>query len=284
MEIRRRNHGRGHSYTDGETGAKVAGVTTIMSAGLPKPALISWTGDATADYAIDHWAELDALPISERWKRIKKGRFEALNNAANKGRKIHKIAERLMDGQAVEIPEDLDGYVQACVAFLDGFDFQPEYVEAVVYSDRHKHAGTLDAIGTLLLPDLEELDDIPRDPDTGRSRGLIDWKSGGSGIFGDVAFQFAGYRFSEWMIDPATGEVIEMPGVDFCGAVHLTRFGTFEFKPVTVEKDQYRDFLYINEVARIAETSRDLVGEAIPPVRTSRFRLVAADQESSDDD
>ena len=56
--------GRGHSYElDGE---KVPGVTTILSKGVPKPALVDWAARMAADYAINHWDELATQPLSDR--------------------------------------------------------------------------------------------------------------------------------------------------------------------------------------------------------------------------
>jgi hypothetical protein len=283
MPITRRNVGRNHTYRDSETGSKISGVTTIIGAGFPKSALMKWAGEATADYAIDHWEELGTLPISERWKRLRSGRYEYVDRAANQGRKVHKVAQRLLeDGGEVEIPEGLEGFVKACVGFLDDFDFQAELTEFTCYSETRKHAGTGDAIGTLLLPDLEELEWIPRDPDTGRVRALIDWKTSRSGIYGETALQLAGYRFSEHVITPE-GEVEPMPGVDFAAAVHLKRDGTYAFVPLECEQEQYRDFLYVNEVARIVETSREWVGDPIPAPRPSRWTIAPVDPADVED-
>ncbi len=175
VSIRRVNHGKGHSYIDTDTGLKIPGVTTITGNGLPKPALLNWAGDATAEYAIDMWDNLAELPLSERLKRIKGGRYEKRDVAANKGTQIHKLAERLIAGERVVIPDGLQGYVQACVAFLDDFDVRQVYVEAVVYSQTRHHVGTADLIADVMLPDMPDYDHIPRQED-GYSRGLFDWK------------------------------------------------------------------------------------------------------------
>lgn len=275
MKIVKKVNGRNHTYVDQDAGGeRVPGVTTLTGAGLPKPNLLTWAGDATAEYAIDHWAELDALPISERLKRIKGGRYEKRDAAANKGKQIHKLAERLIAGERVTIPDGLDGYVQSCVRFLDEFEVRAVHVEAVVYSESRRHVGTLDLIADVRLPDMPECDHIGRDDD-GFSRGLLDWKSGRSGIFGETALQLAPYRFSEFMILP-DGEVIEMPAVDFCAGIHLRPDG-YSLVPLTCDEDTYRDFLYVKEVARIVEGLRDLVGEPIEPPTASTYRLVRED-------
>lgn len=280
MKIVRKNRGRNHWYIDEDTGAKVDGVTTINGNGLPKPALINWAGDATADYAVDNWERLSLLPPSQRLKEIKGGRYESRDAAANRGTQVHKLAERLILGEQVTIPPGLEGYVKAYVAFLDDFDVQPVHVEAVVYSETNRHVGTLDLIADLRLPDLPEYEDVERTED-GYVRALLDIKTSRSGIFGDVAVQLAPYRFSEFLIarDPEGGEeqVIEMPEVAWTGAVHVTATG-YELRPVLAERDQYRDFLYIQQVARFCADSRELVGEPVIPPTTSRFELLRVDQ------
>ncbi len=279
MKIVKKARGRNHWYIDEDTGSKVDGVTTINGNGLPKPALVNWAGDATAEFAVDNWDELSKLSPSERLKRIKGGRYEKRDAAANRGTQIHKLAERLIAGERVTIPDGLTGYVQSAVRFLDEFDLRAVHVEAVVYSESRRHVGTLDLIADVLLPDLPEYDHIPRD-DNGFSRGLFDWKTGRSGIFGDVALQLSPYRFSEFLVLPG-GEVIDMPEVDFCAGIHL-RADDYECKPLECGEDVYRDFLYVKEVARIVDGLRDLVGDPIVPPTASQYVLTSAGTEGPD--
>jgi hypothetical protein len=271
-----KNSGQGHTYIDLETGERVPGVTTTVGNGMPKPALLNWAGEATAEYAVDGWDELTKLSYSERLKKIKGGRYEKRDAAANKGTQVHKMAERLTAGEKVTVPDALVGYVDSCVKFLDEFDLRPEHVEAVVYSETNRHVGTTDLIGRVLLPDMPDYDHIPRD-DEGYSLGLFDWKTSKSGIFGDVALQLVAYRFSEKLILP-DGEAVDMPQVDFCAGIHLTPTG-YSFVPLTCDEDVYRDFLYVKEVARIVDGLRDLVGELIVPPTASAYVLTKAAEE-----
>ena len=282
MKITRKNRGRNHWYVDEDTGQKVDGVTTIAGNGLPKPALINWAGDATAEYAVDNWDRLALLGPSARLKQIKGGRYESRDEAANRGTQVHKLAERLTVGEQVTVPPGLEGYVRSYVAFLNDFDVQPVHLEAVVYSETHRHVGTLDLIADIVLPDLPEFDDVERDA-AGYTRALLDIKTSRSGIFGDVAVQLAPYRYSEFLIakDDDGEQVIEMPEVAWTGAVHVTAKG-YELRPVLAGPDQYRDFLYIQQVARFCAESRDLVGEPVIPPTTSRFELVRVGDDEQD--
>lgn len=281
MRIARKANGHNHWYVDlAAGGERIPGVTTLVGAGLPKPALLNWAGEATAEYAVDNWDQLAGLSPSERLKKIKGGRYEKRDAAANRGTQVHKLAERLTAGEQVVVPDELAGYVQSCVRFLDDFQLQAVYVEAVVYSETRRHVGTADLIADVLLPDLPEYDEIPRDGE-GFSRGLLDWKTSRSGIFGDVAMQLAPYRFSEYLIDPVTDDVVDMPEVGFCAGIHLRPDG-YSFVPLLCGEDQYSDFLYLKEVARIVESLRDLVGAPITPPTASRYVLAKADTEGED--
>src|SRR2546426_12762917 len=104
--IRRKNHGKGHSYVDAN-GAKVPGVTTILGDGVPKPALINWAAKTTAEYAVDHWEDLSALGPSARLKELNGARFADRDAAARRGTEVHGLAERLVAGAEVEVPEPL---------------------------------------------------------------------------------------------------------------------------------------------------------------------------------
>lgn len=277
MRILRKNTAKGHYYVDADTGQRVPGVTTINGNGMPKPALMNWAGKATAEYAVDNWDALTPLPYSERLKKIEGGRYEKRDAAGNKGTAVHHMAERLITGEQVTVPDELTGYVQACVAFLDDFEVRQVYVEAIVYSETHHHVGTADLIADVLLPDMPEYEHIGRDAD-GFSRGLLDWKTSRSGIFGDVALQLVAYRHSEFLIDPESGEVVPMPEVDFTAGIHLTAKG-YSFIPLETGPDVYRDFLYVKEVARIVDGLRDLVGDAIVPPTASRYALAKVAEE-----
>src|SRR5207237_10671925 len=117
-----------------------------------------------------------------RLKALKAGRYSSRDEAANRGTQVHKLGERLILGEQVTIPPGLEGYVKSYVAFLDDFDVQPVHVEAVVYSQTHRHVRPLDLIADLRLPDLPEYDEVERTED-GYVRALLDIKTSRSGIF-----------------------------------------------------------------------------------------------------
>lgn len=272
MRIKRVDRGKNHWYIDlDDNGTRVPGVTTTTDKGLPKKALINWAGNTTADYTLNNWETLAAMPPADRLNAMRRGRYESNDEAKDRGTQIHQLADRVVGGASVTVPESLVGYVQSYVRFLDEFDVRPVHVERTVYSETHRHVGTLDLIADLLFPDMPEYDWIERMAD-GYVRGLIDLKTGRSGIYGETALQLAPYRFSEFMILD-DGAVIEMPAVTWTGAVHVTPNG-YTLHHVKAEESEYRTFLYVQQVAQFMDTSRELVSDPIVPPTTSTWRLV----------
>lgn len=255
--IRRHDTAKGHYYKDA-TGQRVPGVTTIQDNGLPKPALINWAGDATAEYAIDHWDELGQLPPAARLKRLKGARYEAKDAAARRGTEVHTAAEQLLAGESVKVPEEIAGHVESYARFLDEFKVEPVHVEFSVVSYKWGYAGTADLCAWLTLPD------------KGRVLTLDDLKTSRSGIFGDSALQLAGYRFAEfWVIDRKEVKPVE---VEFCFGIHVRADG-YDLIPVEVGEPEFKDFLYAQRIGQFVARSRDLIGAPIVAPTTSTFRL-----------
>lgn len=267
MKIKRVNHGRGHSYVDLETGLKVPGVTTITGSGIPKDALVNWAANTTAEAAVDRWDELGALAPSKRLKELQGARYRDRDTAANRGTQVHKLAQRLVAGDRVAIPEGLEGYVESYVRFLDEFDVEPVLVEAVIVSHEHRYCGTLDLIADLLDPD----DPEPNTDLHARYRWLLDIKTSRSGVFGETAAQLAGYRYADAWVDE-DGEEHELPEVERTGVVHVRPDG-YDLVPVEAGEIQHRTLLYAQQIGEFVASSRDLVGDPIKPAHTSVYHL-----------
>jgi hypothetical protein len=256
--VRRVETAKGHYYVDAYR-RRIPGVTSITGA-LPKDALITWAANVTAAYAIDQWDALAALTPSERLKKLQGARYEDRDKAANRGTEVHRLGQRLVTGEEVEVPDELAGHVESHVHFLDEFDPQPVLVETVVVSYKHGYCGTFDLIA-----------DFP----TLNKRLLIDLKTNRSGIFGETAIQLAGYRYAEVYLD-ADGNEQPMIPVDGCAAVHVRADG-FDLLPVVAGTAQHRVLLYAQQIKQFDEDSRDLVGAPIPPPsRVQRRRLEIA--------
>jgi hypothetical protein len=251
--VRRVTGGRGHGYRDAN-GLRVPGVTTILKA-LPKDALVNWAAETTADYAVDHWDDLGKLNPAARLKALYKARYQDRDTGANRGTAVHKLADKLLHNEKVQVPDDIAGHVEAYVRFLDEFDVQPILSEAVIFSHQHGYAGTLDLI-----------------VDIHGETVLLDIKTNRSGIFGETVLQLAGYRYADTYLDPDTGLEEPMPEVDWCGAVHVRADG-YSLIPVQAGPDQHRTLLYVAQVGDFDANSRDLIGEPVEPPTASTYHL-----------
>lgn len=249
--IKRRNYGRGHGYRDAN-GLKVPGVTTIMSAGLPKH-LENWAAETVAADAVDHWDELAELTVSERYKRLSKAHRAASGAASARGTKVHALATGLVAGDEVIVPDELAAYVDSYVQFLDEWDPAPIAVEAACVSYRHGYAGTFD-----LLADVPTL-----------GLGILDIKVT-KAVYGDVALQLAGYRYCDVYLgdkqDDGTVPEYPMPETEFAAVIHVRQDG-YDLVPIEAGPEQHRVLLYVAQVAAFKDTDRELVGEPLTPPR-----------------
>lgn len=236
MTVRRRNHGRGHSYWDGDR--KLDAVTWALDNGIPKPGLIKWSADQTAGYAIDHWDELSSEPPSKRLKRMLGARYDDLDQAGRRGTEVHELAEPLTRGEQVDVPEPLAGHVESAVKFLDQWQPEPILTETTVVNYTWRYAGTTD--GVFRLPD-------------GRIA-LYDWKTSRSGIFGEVALQLAAYAHAEAYVgeDGTEHPIAELGVTDGLG-IHIRADG-YDVYRLDVSDRVFKAFLHVLTVAR---TMRD---------------------------
>lgn len=245
MTIQRISSGRGHWYK--LDGAKADGVTTLIGDGIPKPALINWAGNVTAEYAVDHWADLTDLKPSERLKALKEARWSDRDTAARRGTEVHRLGEKLARGEEVDLPDELAGHVESYVAFLDEWKPRPVLLETTVANRRWRYAGTLDAVFD--LPD-------------GR-RVLADLKTSRSGIFPEASYQMAAYAHAECYLDD-DGTEQPMPELHGGIGIHVRADG-YDVHPVDIGDRPWRIFQHAAWLARQLRDAKDLIGEATQP-------------------
>lgn len=245
-QTRRVSRGRGHSYL--LDGVPVDGVTTVTNKGVPKPNLVGWAARSVAAYAVDHWDDLVEATPSARLKTLEGAAWGVRDEAAGRGREVHTLVQHLQAGDEVEVPEPLVGYVDAYLKFVAEWQPRELLVEAVVVNRAVRYMGTLDS-----LADLAD----------GR-RWLVDWKTGGSGIYPEVALQLAAYRYAEVYVD-AEGVERDLPQVDACGALWLRPDG-YDLYPVEANGDAFRRFQYAQRLASFVVQPREVViGESLAP-------------------
>jgi hypothetical protein len=263
----RRKYGSGHSYTlDGVP--KVKGVTTMMK-GLGGPPESYFT-ETTAGYAVDNWDRLATLPPSERMKEIAGATKARFTSAGIRGTAVHNLAEPLAHGEEVDVPDHLRGHVEACIQFLNDYDVEVIATETALFSRKNKHAGSADLWIWVTLPSGK------------RIRVLGDWKTNAKGPWGSVAFQLAGYRYSEFRLSGDGGkdsEEVPVPEVDECWAIWLRADG-YDVCPMHVTPEVYRELLYIDQCRLADEACRNYKLDSPPRPETVR-KVRLADVEES---
>lgn len=273
----REDRGRNHRYRlDGES---VDGVTTILKA-YPKPALVGWAARVIAEFVADRLENTgdhvvadrlldDLRKIADETARDERDTWPATpgaltiantlkgvhwldrDRAGNRGTEVHHLAHHLALGEEVDVPEELVGHVDSYLRFRDEWAPTEELLEFVVLNRRHQYMGTADLACRL--------------PGLGYT--LVDLKTNRSGPFEEVALQLAGYRYGEAYLD-GDGKEVPMPEFDGCAVLWLRADG-FDVIPFEAGPEEFRTFLYIQQVARFITTgSKTVKGNAlVPPAR-----------------
>ncbi len=263
----------GHRYIVDGYNYSGRGVTTLIGAGVPKPALVGWAARVTAQTAVD---ELDTwLPMVQRGRSraaieyLKEARWQSTNEAAVRGTDVHVLASRLAAGEEVDVTDTTEALVDAYLAFREDFSPVDELSEIMVVNRTNVYAGTLDLIATLegwLIPDPETEELRP-------ARVLIDYKTSGSGIYPESVLQIAAYRFAEIMLPGLEGspeDELPMPEVDRAAVLWLRDDGTYELLPVEADRRAWKVFLYAAQIAGFAGRDgwgSDTIGKPLAPNR-----------------
>lgn len=249
--IRRVETAKGHYYKDGN-GQRIPGVTTMLGDGVPKPALINWAANATAEYAVDNWDTLTELQPSARLKELQGARYAVTDKAKKRGTEVHRYAEQLVKGEEVKgIPDELRGHVEAYVRFLDKFEIDPILIEATIVNYQYGYAGTLDLVADVT------------DNQGQRRRLLLDAKTNEKGIFGETPLQLAAYRYAQFYLDD-DGKEQPMIEVEGCGAILISSTDA-QLIPCTSGPEQMKSFRIAAAMRDIVKNGRDLVGSAVEP-------------------
>jgi hypothetical protein len=198
-----------HAYwlvDEGGKKARVPSVTTLLGQ-LAKPQLVDWAGRMAGDYANDHWADLAAMPPSQRHALISRAHHAARDKSAARGTHIHHLAEQLVAGAPVDVPADLVDTVTALARWLERQQFTHTATEVMVWSDHDDldgsgYAGTADLIAT-----------HPR-----HGRVVLDWKTG-KGVYPEHGVQVAAYADADHHV--IDGDDTTAPPVDTLLVAHL---------------------------------------------------------------
>lgn len=221
-------------------GRWVPGVTTILGKGLPKPALVRWAAKTVAEFVADNADDVEVLRRMGRAPMVdalKSTPWQERDDAALRGTDIHDIAEKLVHGQTVDVPEQHQGAVDGYVRWLDAMNVEPIWTERPVASRKWQYAGKPDIICRIA-----------------DQTWLLDWKTA-RGVYGDNALQVCAYGNAEFCATPDGGEE-PLPHIDRYGVVHIQPDGT-ELHEVTDPAAAYKDFLHVLWVANAEGRIKD---------------------------
>ena len=231
-------------------GAWVPGVTTLIGKGLPKPALPYWAARTVAEWVADN------PDLTEDLKRmggrgpavafLKELPWQKRDEAAIRGTDVHALAERLVHGDEVDVPEHLAAHVQGYVDWLDATNVEPLLTERPCASRQWQYAGTFDLIA--------RIDGVTW---------MLDVKTS-SGVYGSMALQLAAYANAEFYLDADDAEQ-PMPPIDRYGVLHVTEAGTaLHYLPASANDSAWKDFLHVAWVGRRAKDIDTYLIEEIP--------------------
>lgn len=228
---------------------RVPGVTTLISDGLANKALMYWSARTVAEYVarnehhVDTLRELGEGPMIAALKGIP---WQKRDEAAIRGTDVHAIAEQIIHGGEVDVPEHLLAHVQGYVDWLDAFKVTPILTERSVGHRALWYAGRFDLIA-----------------DIAGTRWMLDVKTSRA-IYGSVALQVDAYRNAEFYVDDEDPDT-EHPlpeGIERLGAIHVTEAGT-QLYPLDSTGEPFRIFKHVAYVAKRRKDIDDFVSEPI---------------------
>ncbi|GAA1701276.1 hypothetical protein [Fodinicola feengrottensis] len=187
--------GDGHKYAeDSVTGKRIPGVTSIGGL-ISKDFLQRWSANKASEYAVDHIDEIVRLLVDGKFveaeNRIGGAAYRETSAAAQLGTKVHKMYERLADGEEVGwVPEQMAPFLGNWEQFIA--EYHPTFVdqEFSVWNPELGYFGTADwcAVidGQLVLGDTKA----------------------GNGVYDTVALQLSAYRYAPYILRTVDGETV----------------------------------------------------------------------------
>lgn len=241
---------RGQRYYVHTEGGTVPGVSGIKSM-LPAPALFNWAKNETAWYCINNLETIMILAEKDRagaLELVKNATSRHSRLAADRGTEVHALAEQIMRDKMAGVKSSFHAtkddmlYLKNLARFIREFEVEPVFVETTVWSREHNYAGTTDLICRLKgYPGLS----------------IVDYKTGASGIYSDVAVQQVGYVRADSYIDEE-GKFQPMPPIERAMALWLRPDG-FALIPLQTDEEVWKVFLHLREIFDYVKGTADKV-------------------------
>jgi len=207
-------------------GFEIPSVTTILGAGLPKPALKHWAAKSVAEWAVDHKDAWKDLPREAAVDLLKREPLRFTASRARVGTAVHGAINYY--AALGEPPDDLSdeewGYYNAALSYLTEQQVEIVESEVTVYSREHAYGGTFDLLQKRGWDDIE----------------LADFKTS-KAVYPDVALQLVAYARAEF-IGRTDGSEEPMPKVARGVIVRLGADGRYEAVPVALGDNVFAAF------------------------------------------
>jgi hypothetical protein len=251
------------------TDTKLRRVTTILNQGFPKPQLVFWAANLTAEDAFNTLPALVRASLrpetrTDAYDWLRKGHIRKKDERGDIGTAVHDVIEAKVLGTPVpdallsdpEIAPFIDNFLR----FVDEWQITFEASEMTVGNITDGWAGKLDYLfrSTIIAALLKVAADTLFIGDT-KTGGELDEK----GVYPEAGAQMSAYRRAEvcWLRD---GSQIPMPAVHDTGIVLHLRPEDYRVMPLKCGDDVYAVFRHVQQVAEFQRVlSKSVVGDAL---------------------
>jgi hypothetical protein len=215
-------------------------VTTILSAGVPKPFLKTWGEKMVAEYAVDHVDRWNGLPRDDAIDLLKRAPRRFTGKAQERGSAVHAAIAAHVDGEEPgKLTREERGYFDAALAYLSEQRVEVVRSEACVFSREFGYAGTFDLLQRRRGSELRLVPNEPTEVPPGTwtvgeaPLEIADFKTS-KRVYPEVALQLVAYARAEFIgLDDGTEE--PMPSVRGGVIVQLKPNGKYNAVPVDWE-------------------------------------------------
>lgn len=257
------------------TDIKLRRVTTILNGGYPKPELVFWAANLTAQDAFATLPKLVAASLNpaereEAYDWLRKGHIRKKEERGDIGGAVHDVIEAKVLGAPIPesfmTDEEIAPFVDHFLRFVAEWEIEFEASEMVVGNFTDGWAGKLDYL--FRSPRIAAALRVPAD-----TLFIGDTKTGGEldekGVYPEAGLQMSAYRRAEvcWLRD---GTQLPMPKIHDTGIVLHLRPEGYRAMPLKCGDDVYAAFLHVQQVAEFKRVlGKSVVGDALTiPTRT----------------
>ncbi len=211
-------------------------VTRIIGDMVNKPGLAPGAVKETSLFVINHQDEWIDLPHDEAYRRLMRHYQGVWSDKAARGTLVHNLAAKWAAGVEVDVPAEINGYMDALDVFWR--ENHPEWIEveqSVIYDEaHHEYGGSFDAIVKMHAG-----------PMMGETA-LVDFKTGRR-YPAEVILQIAAYRYAKAIgVYDETGALVDtrpMPRTTTGAVLYLHDDGSYELLELPAGGDAFGAFL-----------------------------------------